>query len=170
MSDIIANINNNYIGGDILDSQWVNAGGAVLFSVVSYPALSDSNSLKTISLEDLLPNDGHAYLCLISMCIMTGTSSNNRFQFDIYSGTVTYAQLNASSGSEAVSNTSIPGVLWLPGVITRASSAQIAAGWAYVPIYPEDRNITFINLFQKGNTTYTNSASLLKFRRLGTNI
>lgn len=163
MSDVISNINSNYIGGDILDGQWVAFDDFLLFSG-NVGAYTSSSSVKVMSLDEVLPKDGHTYLCQIQVAGATGTTSGNTFTSIIIPGSINYEYSgNASCLDSGLSLTVAQRVK------TRSSSSRLCAGWLYVPVYPEDRNITMINTNQANNSSYPVGVVLKKFRRLGTN-
>ena len=163
MSDVISNINNNYIGGDILDGQWVALDQFELFHG-DVGAYTSASSVKIISLEDILPNDDFTYLCQIRVYGATGTSSSNMFLSEIVSGSVEYKY----TGNNAINYSGLP-VTIAQGVRTRTANSRICAGWLFIPVYPEDRHITMINSNQANNSDYPVGVYLLRFRRLGTN-
>lgn len=149
MTDYIANINSNKIGGKNFDGQWVDVG-TPFFVNITFAA----NASRTYSLEDILPNDGYTYLCQFDCWVRTGSTSGNTAQVYVLSGTGSdvHSQFTGS----------------MAAVRTRSSSTRAEGGNCIIPIFPDDRNVTWYNW--NGSGTSGNCGLYLKrYRRLGTN-
>ena len=151
MTNYISNINNIAIGGGFADSEWIHQPESFeVFTSTTFTA----GKATTYSLAAFLPNDSYAYECQFDCYIRTGSTSGNFAVGTIVSGTATtiddniYAQMCA--------------------VRTRSASSRINGGNAILPIYPNDRNVTWIN-FQGSGTSGNCGLYLKRYRRIGTN-
>lgn len=162
MSDKISNINENYIGGDILDGQWVQCY-KLIFSG-NFDAYNADTGTKSWSLSDVLPQDGCTYLCQIEIQTSTNSKSSNLCYPRMYSGTISIDDLDQK-------NDNAGGILGLcpielGAVRTRTASTRIGGSWCFLPLHPEDQGIT---VTQASDATGSFDIYLKAFRRMGTN-
>jgi hypothetical protein len=164
VSDVISNINENYIGGEILDGQWINMARQELFNG-TLPAYNKTGSVVKMELGDILPNDNYIYLCQLEVITATDSTSGHQNIPCFKSGELerTYV-LNSSSTTEAAQRSGL--CLTEAGRIrTRTASTRGGGSWLYIPVYPDDRNISVVNCSYSG----TLGVRLFAMRKLGTN-
>lgn len=162
MSDKISNINENYIGGDILDGQWVQYYKQIFSG--TFGAYNEDTGTKSWSLSDVLPQDGCTYLCQIEIQTSTTNKSGNFSYPRIYSGNIPVDKLGQKEDIEGGLQGHCP--IALGAVRTRTASARIGGSWCFLPIHPEDQYIT---VCQGSSATGTWEINLKAFRRMGTN-
>ena len=151
MTDYIERINNTSMEGDVFDGQLSYWGGTV-FENVKFSA----DQWKTYSLEDIIPKDGYDYEVRFGCTAVTGSTSGNKVECRIYSGTATSSN-NSNNMSTLICR-----------AITRASNTQQPAGTGWLIIKSGDRKVTFNNTDGSG-TTGNVSLYVQDVRRLGTN-
>ena len=153
MTNYIQNINGYDIGGVNFDGVWTytDPNNYVFFAATTFTA----NKYVTYSLANILPDDNYTYLCLFDCYIRTGSTSGNNTSAIIFSGTNT----DTTTGAWAQ----------IAGARTRSSSNRSAGGCCILPIFPNDRNVTFKNETSSG--TSGNCGFYCKmYRRVGTNL
>lgn len=134
---------------DVIDGQWVYLNYE-LFAGTTF----EEAETKTFSLDDVLPKDNYVYECLFNCYIRTGSTSGNAAGGVIFSG-------SSSSTSSSL-------YAYLCRCTTRTNSTVNAAGCGTIPIFPNDRNVTYSNQDSVG-TSGNCGVRLQAYRRLGTN-
>lgn len=147
MANYIEKLNNNIIGGNNFDGQWVYKYQSV------YSGYPSSGATLTYSLSSYLPNDGYDYEILLRGYGYTGTTSGNTIQIKV------------NSGSTATHSSSC----LLSHKITRTSNFNEGGCTAIIPIKNTDKNISILFAGNYRTSSNQTSVQLFGYRRVGAN-
>lgn len=144
IKNIATSSGTNTIGGKAFDAGFTRN----VTTLVSNTSLAAS-ATKKVSLADVIPNDGYDYELTYMVVARTGTTSGNRVDLAVYSGSST-----SGIGSCPIFCN------------TRSASYEDNARTSYLPISHSDRNIYIVN----GSYAITNLNVYARgYRRMGTN-
>ena len=139
------NLGNNIdIGGHNINGEWIKSNTRL------WGGNMTAGQVVTVSLADIIPNDGYDYEIQLCDWINTGTTSGNEVKIFIYPTT-------SASGDR----------ICIDKVRTRTASSRFSSGNAIIPIKANNRNITI-----KNETSVTSGICgffILEYRRIGTN-
>lgn len=147
-TNIVKNINSYQIGGYNFDGQWI-CKQEFMCNGVNLA----KNSATTYSLSNYLPNDGYDYLVAFSGWGRTPSGSGSAI-YRIMQGTQTYADV-VSYGARMMMTE------------YHSTSTYSCDNNVTLPIFANDRNITFVN--SASNATGASGLYAVAYRRLGTN-
>lgn len=147
-SNVISNINNNPVGGNIADGKWVISNNNLAYGITM-----SKNSIVTYSLANYLPDDDCDYMVSITGYGRTLSGSGASYYY-IMPGTQTYDTVIRYGCAFMMTE-------------YHSTSTYACSGNLMLPVYANDRNITIAN-----NANYTTGATgfyAIAYRRMGTN-
>lgn len=141
------------IGGDNFDGQWVYKTQVLINNVTL-----TTNAAQNIicSLKDYLPDDDHMYEVIVNAWGNTGTTSGNRVDVRLFSG-------SSSIDADKVF------YQFLRSVITRTASNRTFGGTVILPILPTDRALIMRNTSTTAGTGNKLTLNVYGYRRINTN-